>query len=107
MSQVIINLLTLKALSTCAEVYVGLAFVWLLMLGAGLGSVISRHWPLWLTLLWSLVLICLPVVGLLLYCGLSLLIADYSAFKMLGLGRKHGDYYAASREIPPRSKTES
>ena len=106
MSQVIINLLTLKALSTCAEVYVGLAFVWLLMLGAGLGSVFSRRWPMWLTILWSLVLIAVPVGGMFLYCCLSLLLADYSALKMLGLGRKHNDL-AVPKTLAPRSKMES
>ena len=88
MLQVIINLLTLKALSSPLEVYAGLAAVWLLMLFAGMASVYSRPWRLWKRMLWCVILTLLPVIGMALYCLLSLSHVDYSFLKVLGLNRK-------------------
>ena len=99
MLQVIINLLTLRALSTSAEVYLGLAAVWLLMLGAGIASVFSRAWPSWSKLVWCAVLVGMPVVGMALYCLWSLAIADYSFLKVLGFSRKHTDQLAPKSPV--------
>jgi Kef-type K+ transport system membrane component KefB len=88
MLQVIINLLTLKALSSPLEVYAGLGLVWLLMLAAGMASVMSRPWRLWKRMFWCVILVVLPVIGMTLYCLLSLTLADYSFLKVLGLNRK-------------------
>ena len=106
MTQVLINLLKLKALSTSAEVYLGLFAVWVLMLLAGLGSVFSRRRSGFFTVFWTIVLVCLPVVGMFLYCVASLFLADYSSLKVLGLGRKQGDLLVA-RDAPRRPKIES
>lgn len=94
MLQVIINLLTLKALSTSAEVYAGLAAVWLLMLAAGIASVISRTWSPALKFFWCLILLVLPVAGMTVYCLWCLFIADYSFLKVLGLSRTHREQVA-------------
>ncbi len=104
MLQVIINLLTLKALSTSAEVYAGLAAVWLLMLAAGIASVLSRTWSPALKFFWCLVLVALPVAGMAVYCLCCLFVADYSFLKVLGLSRTHREQLApkpsAARKAP-------
>jgi|GEM_PF-1701898 len=99
MLHVIINLLTLKALSTPVEIYAGLGFVWLLMLTAGLASVVSRNSSGWLKVLWFILLIGLPVAGMMLYCLYCLWAADYDFLKVFGLGgRRRPD-----KGLPKRS----
>jgi len=104
MLQVIINLLTLRALSTSAEAYVGVLAVWLLMLGAGFSSVFSRNWPVWLKLLWVLLLVGVPIVGMFFYCLLSLILADYSFLKLLGLNRKSSGEMMSKQSIKRAEK---
>ncbi len=101
MLQVVINLLTLRALSTPIEVYAGLVCVWLMLLVAGFTSVLSRPWSLTAKMLWCLLLTVLPVVGMTVYCLFSLTLADYSFLKMLGLSRKQTSYLTAKRPDRP------
>lgn len=107
MLQVIINLLTLKALSSPFEVYAGLALVWLLMLCAGLASVLSRPWSLWVRIVWCLVLLLLPVAGMTLYCLVSLIVADYTFLKVLGFSRKQQAGYLSAKPLDRSSKSQS
>jgi len=100
MIQAIINFCTFNALNTPREVYFGLAMAWLLLLGAGIASVISRKGQLWLKLVWMLVLVGLPVVGLFVYCLVCVLTADYSFLKLFGLHRQAASYL---RNPPPPS----
>ena len=101
MLDIFINLLTLKALSTSAEVYVGLLVVWILMLAAGIASVWSRLWPARDKAVWCIALVCLPVVAMTTYCLWSLVIADYSFLKVLGFSRKNTDQVKARPIIRP------
>lgn len=100
MLQAIFNFCSFNALNTPREVYFGLALAWLLLLGAGIASVISRKGQLWLKLVWLLVLAGLPVVGLFLYCLVCILTADYSFLKLFGLHRQAASYL---RTPPPPS----
>lgn len=100
MLQAIFNFCTFDALNTPREVYFGLALAWLLLLGAGIASVISRKGHLWLKLVWMLVVVGLPVVGLFLYCLVCVLTADYSFLKLFGLHRQAASYL---RNPPPPS----
>ena len=106
MLEVILNLLKLRALSTSAEVYVGLFAVWLLMLAAGAGSVLSRPWSPVFKIMWLLVLLFLPVVGMGVYCLFSFLVADYSFLKVFGLGQKQPARGAPLRQAP-RAETKT
>jgi hypothetical protein len=102
MVQAIINFLTFNALNTPPEIYYGLAFVWLLLLGAGIASVLSRQGRIWLKLLWLLVLIGLPVVGLLIYSIVCVITADYGFLRLFGLHRRAASYLVTPP--PPASK---
>jgi hypothetical protein len=103
MLEAILNFCTFNALNTPREVYFGLAMAWLLLLGAGIASVISRKGQLWLKLVWMLVLVGLPVVGLFVYCLVCVLTADYSFLKLFGLHRQAASYL---RNPSPRRSTE-
>lgn len=98
MVQAIINFLTFNALNTPPEVYFGLALAWLLLLGTGVASVLSRRGSIWLKLMWLLVLISLPVVGLFVYSFVCIVTADYGFLKLFGLHRQAASYL---RNPPP------
>jgi hypothetical protein len=88
MLQVLVNFLTFNALNTPPEVYFGLAAAWALLLVAGCSSIFSqRHWWLF-KVLWLLMVIGVPILGLLLYCAYCLFSADYGTLKMMGLHKQ-------------------
>jgi hypothetical protein len=88
MIQVLINFFSFNALNTPPEVYAALGSVWLLLLLAGMASVFSQNFGIWLKLLWLLLMITIPVGGLFLYSVFCLATADYSFLKMFGLHRQ-------------------
>lgn len=88
----IINFLSFNALNTAPEVYFGLALAWLLLVGAGIASVLSRQGAFWLKLFWLMVLIGLPVVGLFIYSIVCVVTADYAFLKLFGLHRQAASY---------------
>lgn len=92
MVQVLINFLSLNALNTPPEVYAALGVIWLILLVAGMASVFSRACSGWLKLLWLLLIVGAPVVGLLVYCVFCLVTADYSFLKLFGLQRQKATF---------------
>ncbi len=106
MLQILFNLLSLKALSTPIEVYLGLVVVWVMLLVAGVGSVLSHRWSAWKKIAWCLLLVAVPVVGMTFYCFLSLCWADYSFLKLLGLGRQ-GSGQLSAKPIASSGKRQS
>ena len=104
MSQVIINFLTLNALNTAAEVYFGLALAWLLLLGAGVASVLSCRGSVWLKLFWMLVIIGFPIVGLSVYCFICVLTADYGFLKLFGLHQNAASYLMSPPALKHRDQ---
>ncbi len=101
MLQVLINFVTFHALNTPPEVYVGLAIAWLLLLIAGFASVINRSSSMVAKVLWLLVIVGLPIIGLLVYCFWCVVSADFAFLKMFGLHRQTA---VQLRSAPSRSK---
>jgi hypothetical protein len=69
------NLMEMNPQNLILEVYIGLGLIWAMLLIAGLWSIITSRSPIILKILWSLVIIGLPMVGMLayaLYCVLQL-----------------------------------
>jgi hypothetical protein len=98
MLQVIINLLTFNALNTPPEIYAGLGAAWVLLMSAGIASVVTRKCLLVVKLVWLVLIVGLPVAGLLVYCIWCVISADYSFLKMFGLHRQTASYLGATSQ---------
>lgn len=96
MLQVLINFATLNALNSPPEVYIGLAAIWVLLLSAGIASVVSRARSAWVAAVWIVFILIVPIAGLFVYCVWCMLSADYSFLKMFGLHRQTASYLRAA-----------
>jgi hypothetical protein len=100
MLQVLINLLTLNALNTPPEVYAGLVAAWLLLVVAGIASVISQPFSRIGKIAWIILVLALPVMGMVIYCVRCLLGADYAFLKMFGLHRQTSAHLRSAMHRP-------
>ena len=96
MLQVLINFFTLNALNTPSDVYLGLAAIWVLLLTAGIASVVSRARSAWTAAVWIVLMLGLPIVGMFVYCVWCMMSADYFFLKMIGLHRQTASYLRAA-----------
>lgn len=85
MSEFVTNFLFLHVHNSSFTVQVMLGVIWLMLLAAGLWSVMSQsHGALW-KVFWSAALILLPWVGMFLYSFRCVVVSDFSFLKPLGL----------------------
>ncbi len=81
MLQVFIRFLTLNVVSEHPMVYTGLAAVWLLLLLAAFSSLRILEVPVGAKIAWTLLILCVPLVGLGIYALRCLVKADWGFLK--------------------------
>lgn len=83
MQEVILRFLTFEVVTLHPGVYWGLALVWLLLLFAAFASVRSLPIGRLAKVLWFLLILCLPLLGLAIYALRCLFLGDWSFLKPL------------------------
>lgn len=92
--QIFRNFLTFKMASLIDVHLFLLLAVWILLIVAGVWSVVSRPMRRLSKVAWIIVIFCLPVLGLTVYVFTCLLNADWELLRQMGLipaGRKNID----------------
>lgn len=77
MREALRNLFEMNPQNLILEVYVGLALIWIMVLVAGLWSILTSRTSGWIKAFWALVIIALPLVGVLAYAFFSALQLDF------------------------------
>ena len=85
MRDTITNFLTMDVQTSIGLVYVSLVVVWLIILIAGISSIVTRPMGTAGKLVWILLIVGLPLVGMAVYCLYSLFKADYSFLQQFGV----------------------
>ena len=86
MRSVFINFISLHAENVSAEVWIGLAAIYVVMVGITLTSVWSNTWSKRASLIWTTIVVALPIVGIFVYSLASLSRCDFSFLKQFRLG---------------------
>lgn len=84
----IFQFLQLQPRNITTEVYVGLVVIYLGMVAATLHSVLQEPFTPRQKLVWSVITLVLPIIGMALYCLDSLRRADFSFLHNTGLLRR-------------------
>ena len=77
MRTVFINFIGLHAENVSTEIWIGLAAIYIVMVGVTLSSVWSGAWSGWAGLLWTIIVVALPIVGIFMYSLASLSRCDF------------------------------
>lgn len=85
MRVVILRLLTFKAENVVPEIYWGLGAIYVLSLLVCYSSILKSQKSSFACVAWILLVTCLPVIGILLYSFWSLISADYTSLRQLGV----------------------
>lgn len=98
MTEFVLNFLRLNVHNATLPVHVALVGIWLMLLAAGLWSVVSQERGVVWKFIWSAALIVLPWLGLFLYSVRCVFVSDFAFLKPLGFGaRKTAALGASSR----------
>lgn len=73
----ILDRFSLDAIKFDYQVLVGLVIIWLFTIGCALHSVHTQGFSRQRRVIWSLIIICLPVIGILLYLPFSFRLEHY------------------------------
>lgn len=84
MRDTITNFLKMDVQTSIGLVYWGLALVWLIVLIAGISSIVTRPIGVAAKVVWILLVTGVPLVGMTFYCIYSLFRADYSFLSQFG-----------------------
>lgn len=88
MKEAAINFLQLKVHNMIDPLYWALVFAWIGLLVTSLASIWGRQMRGVAKLMWSAIILFLPLVGLYIYLFYCLFAADYSAFERFGFFRR-------------------
>ncbi|MEZ0386813.1 MAG: hypothetical protein ACAI34_07095 [Verrucomicrobium sp.] len=88
MKEAAINFLQLKVHNMIDSVYWAIVFAWLGLVCMSLLSIWGRASSGVVKLIWSAIILFLPLVGLYIYLFYCLFAADFSAFERFGFFRK-------------------
>ena len=109
MRDTITNFLKMEVQTSIGLVYGALLVVWLIILIAGICSIVTRPMGIAGKLVWILLVVGLPLVGMVFYCLYSLFKADYSFLQQLGFfpGNKPAPKPKVPATPPPHSPSTS
>ena len=103
MRDTITNFLKMDVQTSIGLVYAGLAVVWLIILIAGISSIVTRPMGVVGKVAWILLIVAVPLVGMAVYCLYSLFRADYTFLQQLGFFP--GKRPAAKPKVPATPPT--
>jgi hypothetical protein len=84
MKDAILRFATLNAENVIPYVYIGMAVVWIIMVATAFFSLRAQPIGAGAKMVWALLIVLLPIVGMTLYCLRCLLRADYPLLEQLG-----------------------
>ncbi len=99
MVQLIKNFVLLKVQNAHVMANVGIGVIWLCLLLAGVASILSQPKSVIWKIFWLVMVVCVPLGGMFLYCVWCILSADLDVFRQLGIRKR-----AMSLAQPPPPK---
>ena len=99
MVQLIKNFVFLKVQNAHVMANVGVVVIWLCLLLAGVASILSQPKSAAWKIFWLLLVVCVPLGGMFLYCLWCVVTADLDLFRQLGIRKR-----AMSLAHPPPPK---